>query len=442
LSPLNTHAVNQVSDTILGRGQFGVVVVGEWNGTPVALKTLENYDVDENEELFRKELKMMKDLHHPWIVQFLGWTRKRGDTGLQIMMEFLPGGSLEDYVVAKRGSVSLAQRVTWCGQMAQALAYLHNLKPAFLIHRDVKPSNFMLTKSLDVKLGDFGISRLFSIDGDAPSPAPVPKRLAEPDVPRGMARRVSNRMAQSFSVRSPPAKASKAALESQDSMEQTKDVGTTRYMAPEVHSSTLTSDFDGGGRDGGPKAKYSVQADVFSVGMVYFFVLEQGRAPRIGGASNPEEHFAALAQGLRPNYFLTKVAQRQVVDLCLRGRPTERPTTRELVTLFKGMATSPPPSCFGGGGGDKQKAKERANSAAAQKVMEEVKKREGVHSSFDLKQEFATDLKQEVTRNISRRMSKGLSESSLTGNTDVSKNLFQGATSSFDSSSAPSPRSP
>jgi len=413
-----------VSDTVLGRGQFGVVVFGEWMGNPVVLKTLENYDADKNEELFRKELEIMQGLHHPSIVQFLGYTQERNaGTPLQIIMEFLPCGSLEDYVVAKGSSIPLGQRVRWCGQMAQALAYLHNRQPAFLVHRDVKPSNFMLTKSLDVKLGDFGISKLFDKDGviaqpppptptlPDQSPVPVPKTSAakirhtaasrtQPSpiaVPsrKLAAKRVNN----SVSMLNPKTDKVKyrPVYESQLSMELTNDVGTTMYMAPEVHLAKSESGGNGGIT---PKAVYSVQADVFSVGMVYLFVFEQGRAPCLPGAGNTEEHFAALAAGVRPTYFLTKAAQRHVVDLCLRERPTERPTSRELVALFKGMASSPPSLSpfaplwkllLGRGGGDKEKTR-KANSATAtaREVMEEVKKREGVvGSSSDLTRQSA-----------------------------------------------------
>jgi len=44
----------QLSTKVLGQGKFGKVTFGEWWGTSVALKTLENFDLEENHELFQK----------------------------------------------------------------------------------------------------------------------------------------------------------------------------------------------------------------------------------------------------------------------------------------------------------------------------------------------------------------------------------------------------
>lgn len=78
--------------------------------------------------------QLMKDLHHPYIVQFLGFSHHQSLKTLSLVMEYLPGGSLEDYV-STHWNVPLHLRQRWSGQMAQALAYLHNRKPGFLIHR-------------------------------------------------------------------------------------------------------------------------------------------------------------------------------------------------------------------------------------------------------------------------------------------------------------------
>jgi serine/threonine protein kinase len=168
-------------NAVLGSGKFGKVNLGEWWGTAVALKTLENFDLEENHELFQKgvkkreknssnlfvlacgltphrvllrcsgwplcvsraEIKMMKELHHPHVVQFLGYSNITSIAKLVIVMEYMPFGSVEGYLSA-HPATSLATRVRWCNQMAQALAYLHNRKPTFLIHRKwVDPIDYL-----------------------------------------------------------------------------------------------------------------------------------------------------------------------------------------------------------------------------------------------------------------------------------------------------------
>lgn len=53
---------------------FGVIREARWRGTPVAIKMLHldlNHYMEENSELFAKELTAMRQLHHPNIVQVL-----------------------------------------------------------------------------------------------------------------------------------------------------------------------------------------------------------------------------------------------------------------------------------------------------------------------------------------------------------------------------------
>jgi serine/threonine protein kinase len=93
-------------------------------------------------------------------------------------------------------------------------------------------------------------------------------------------------------------------------------------MAPEVHFSS----------------KYSVQCDVFSLGMVFYFVLELVQ-PSLLGHHTPEAHFAALAKGQRPTFRATKVAYKKLITMCLSLNPLERPSSRELCLILRGTSS-------------------------------------------------------------------------------------------------------
>lgn len=289
----------------LGRGMFGTVCKAYWQGTPVAIKKVYSQESQatsdgskdvkaqtESHKLFERELAMMRQLHHPNIVQFLGFARLEAG-GFSIVMELFPHGSIEDYFRQHRGNVPGHVRLRLCDEMTQALCYLHNRKPAFLIHRDLKPSNFMLTNSLRVKLGDFGISRLLDID------------------------------------RLPPSMQPSRDMDASGSFDMTTNCGTVRYMAPEVHA------MPGGDTNG--HTRYSPRADIFSVAMCFIFVWE-GAPPSIIGAENRADHVAAIFAGKRPSYTFTPQFMREIIDRCLKLQPKERPSALKLLALLRGVS--------------------------------------------------------------------------------------------------------
>jgi len=240
-----------------------------------------------------------------------------------LLMEFLKNGSVEDYLYTNPGT-SQDIRIRWCKQMASALAYLHNRKPNFLIDRDVKPTNFLVTAALNCKLADFGVSRLFDSNVYPIQPQTTPPMTT----PMAKGPRCSR-----FGPRSPiPGRTPRREISV--SVDQTGNVGTLRYMAPEVRKVTLSPAQGAVGSDA--RASYGVKADVFSVGMVMYFVFEN-TPPSLDGARNPDEHFAALAKGTRPAYSRTRKVLRRIIDLCLRQSIDSRLSSRGLSTLLTGL---------------------------------------------------------------------------------------------------------
>ena len=74
----------QVDETqILGKGKYGNVYLGNWLGTPVAIKHFEEYLPLEIKSIIQREFSTMTRIHHPHVCQLLGYTEEP----FQIVME-------------------------------------------------------------------------------------------------------------------------------------------------------------------------------------------------------------------------------------------------------------------------------------------------------------------------------------------------------------------
>jgi serine/threonine-protein kinase len=103
-------------------------------------------------ERFKREARAAARLNHPNIVGVYDWG---GGTAPFIVMEFVEGRSLRAELVA-RGTLPAAEVAAIGAQVADALAHAH---AHGIIHRDVKPSNVLLTPGASVKVTDFGIAQ-------------------------------------------------------------------------------------------------------------------------------------------------------------------------------------------------------------------------------------------------------------------------------------------
>ncbi|MGL5059624.1 MAG: protein kinase domain-containing protein [Microcoleus sp.] len=105
------------------------------------------------QELFEREAKTLKLLHHPGIPQFFDFFVEGGKKYL--VMEMLHGEDLEKRIY-NRGPVTPQQAIEWMIQTLDVLEYIHSQKPP-IVHRDIKPAN-LLVKHRDNSIAviDFG----------------------------------------------------------------------------------------------------------------------------------------------------------------------------------------------------------------------------------------------------------------------------------------------
>ncbi|CAG0881444.1 unnamed protein product [Cyprideis torosa] len=136
----------------VGRGSFGVVSMGKWRGHTVAIKHIET---EREREAFLVEVSQLARVCHDNIVQLFGACTKEA---VCLVMEYAEGGSLYNVLHGVPAPVySAAHAISWMLQCARGVAYLHDMKPRALVHRDLKPPNLLLCNGgMILKICDFG----------------------------------------------------------------------------------------------------------------------------------------------------------------------------------------------------------------------------------------------------------------------------------------------
>ncbi|KAF5833571.1 kinase-like domain-containing protein [Dunaliella salina] len=170
---------------LIGRGGFGNVYLGEWEGKKVAIKVMQGNCAEmlqpeeqrweaRKERMAQMEAVLMSAIHHPNIVN----TWKDGVPSFEwhIIMEFCDKGSLSRELASFKFHRPLDDRnVGWDAwaslevlkEVVHALKFLHEHK---IIHGDLKAANVLLSSSDQDrrgwigKLSDFGLSRVMSQD--------------------------------------------------------------------------------------------------------------------------------------------------------------------------------------------------------------------------------------------------------------------------------------
>ncbi|KAK3413804.1 calcium-dependent protein kinase 28 isoform X2 [Eucalyptus grandis] len=178
---------------LLGHGQFGYtyVAVDKVNGDRVAVKRIDKSKMvlPIAVEDVKREVKILRALTgHENVVQF--YDAFEDDSYVYIAMEYCEGGELLDRILAKKDSrYTEKDAAVVVRQMLRVAAecHLHGL-----VHRDMKPENFLFKSSKEdspLKAIDFGLSdfinpgkRFLDIVGSAYYVAPeVLKRKSGPE---------------------------------------------------------------------------------------------------------------------------------------------------------------------------------------------------------------------------------------------------------------------
>ncbi|KAK2372154.1 PAS domain-containing protein tyrosine kinase family protein [Trifolium repens] len=142
----------------IGQGSFAIVYHGIWNASDVAVKVyFGNGYTEANLQDYIKEVDIMKRLRHPNVLLFMGAIYSQEKHA--IVTELLPRGSLFRTLHKNNQTLDIRRHLRMALDVARGMNYLHHRNPP-IVHRDLKSSNLLVDKNWNVKVGDFGLSKL------------------------------------------------------------------------------------------------------------------------------------------------------------------------------------------------------------------------------------------------------------------------------------------
>jgi len=209
----------------LGGGSFGFVLETEWLGQKHAKKVFSGTQ----EGSFKTESEVLAGLSHPHLLRIVGSSLNRRKKKCALVMELMQG-DLFEFLEEITVPLSILTALDLMLQVARGLKYLHSRR---IVHRDVKSANILvasltgapeLEPCLNAKLADFGLS--------------------------------------------------KTKNSSTAHSRQTLNIGTRKWMAPEVFE-IPQDEIDNGSMEPPDPRAYPFKADVYSFAIVCSEILTQ-----------------------------------------------------------------------------------------------------------------------------------------------------------------------
>ena len=152
----------------IGRGNFGKIfkIKRKSDNKILIWKELDYSQMNEKEkEQIVTEVNILRELNHPNIVKYYDRIIDKKNSKIYIIMEYCENGDISQLIAqCKKEGQYISEEVIWkiFTQILKAVHEIHTHKTGIILHRDIKPSNIFLDKNNNIKLGDFGLSRLLS----------------------------------------------------------------------------------------------------------------------------------------------------------------------------------------------------------------------------------------------------------------------------------------
>jgi len=164
----------------IGKGEFGDVRLGMYNGSKVAVKELIK-DTSAATQKFLTEAKVMTSLQHENLVRLLGLVieDKNGRNKIFLVTEFMGKGSLLEYLRSRgRQYVTKKDQIGFAYDTCCGMAYLES---QLVVHRDLAARNVLLADDGQAKVADFGLA---STDGANIDSGKLPIKWTAPEALR------------------------------------------------------------------------------------------------------------------------------------------------------------------------------------------------------------------------------------------------------------------
>ena len=173
----------EVTNEELGHGSYATVFKVDYMGLKCAGKRIHKALLKQGDTSytlcrFEEECRLLSQVRHPNIVQFLGVHFERGVHAPTLVMEFLPMNlttCIDQYGILPKGI-----HYSILHDVALGLCYLHNHAPP-IIHRDLSANNVLLDSSMKAKISDLGVARILNL-----TPLQVSRMTQTPGTPTYM----------------------------------------------------------------------------------------------------------------------------------------------------------------------------------------------------------------------------------------------------------------
>lgn len=141
-------------NSLLGKGGSALIYKGKWNGIDVAIKEINNLDINDKKEVeaLAKEISSAY-LNHPMVNRIYGICFQPIQNKIYVIKELADEGSLLSKMNKK---LDLDSKLQIAKSLVTIMEYLQNNN---IIHRDIKPSNFLINRNV-IQIADFETAKI------------------------------------------------------------------------------------------------------------------------------------------------------------------------------------------------------------------------------------------------------------------------------------------